>query len=267
MAQLHILHDTLTSSPPSTCPSGTYTATHTELLQAEHGDVEVFRSTVTAPDDASFHFQAVCKMGYGPAIERVKREAGLYQQELKALQGRYIPRVFGLFVGTTSRGPTAALVMSYEGRQLKRPMGCLPLQFRKRVFRGLRRIHQAGVQHGDIREANVVVRRRRDGSYWPTIVDFDNSHTHEHECVNNRNIKIYGSHPRPQIDLCYELTFAGGPDFTDLWRPREWHTICAYGSGARFVLMLLQEGACSRPLRYRLRPPRMSNPSWRPQHT
>ncbi len=90
----------------------------------------VFRSTVTAPDDASFQFQAVCKMGYGPAIERVKREAGLYQQQLKALQGRYIPRVFGFFVGTTSRGPTAALVMSYEGRQLKRPMGCLPLQFR-----------------------------------------------------------------------------------------------------------------------------------------
>ncbi|RDX44566.1 hypothetical protein OH76DRAFT_1487006 [Lentinus brumalis] len=103
MAQLHILHHTLTSAPPSACPNGTYMATDMELLQAEHGNVAVFCSTVTTPDDASFQFQAVCKMGYGRSIERVTREAGLYQQELKALQGRYIPRVFGFFVGTTGQ--------------------------------------------------------------------------------------------------------------------------------------------------------------------
>ena len=90
---------------------------------------------------------------------------------------------------------------------------------RKRVYRGLRRIHQAGIAQGDFGEHNIVVRKRPDGSYWPTIVDFNNAY--EHECiVHGKKTQIYGS-PIPERDVCTELFSAGCEGSIDIWKPGE----------------------------------------------
>ncbi|RPD54253.1 hypothetical protein L227DRAFT_355484 [Lentinus tigrinus ALCF2SS1-6] len=208
----------LTSAFPSTYPFNVFAAGLTELLQ-ETDDVDVFRSVITTLEDSSFRFLAVCKVAYGfEEVEALEREVGFYQRELRHLQGKYIPRLFGYFVGTTVRGTTAALVTSDEGRPLLKPFACLSLQFRKRVYRGLRRIHQAGVHHGDVLEANLVVRRRKDGSYWPMIVDFDRARKHECE-VKGKKTQIYGPCPEPGEDVCFELYAIGGEEGLDIWRP------------------------------------------------
>ena len=85
------------------------------------------------------------------------------------------------------------------------------------MYRGLRRIHQAGVSQHDFGEYNVVVRKRKDGSYWPTIVDFDQAR--EHECVvRGKKTQIYGF-PKPEKDVCLELLSAGFEGSLDIWRP------------------------------------------------
>lgn len=120
----------LTSVPPSTCTDGDFKVELNEILQ-ESTHVHVFRATITSPQDAAFHFQAVIKFACSrETVDALKREAGFYQHQLRHLQGQYIPHMFGLFIGTTVQGEIAALVTSDEGRQLRKPFYHLPLQFR-----------------------------------------------------------------------------------------------------------------------------------------
>lgn len=88
------------------------------------------------------------------------------------------------------------------------------------MYRALRRIHQAGVEHGDFDEHNVVVRQRKDGSYSPIIVDFNRALAHE--CViDGKKTQIYGFRPEPEYDVCMELNVAGTSDALDIWKPRK----------------------------------------------
>ncbi|KAJ7151401.1 hypothetical protein C8R43DRAFT_886703 [Mycena crocata] len=98
-------------------------------------------------------------------------EAALYAR-LRSLQGRGLPRMFGLFAG---RGLTV-LVLTHRGAPLAQ-MHELGGSQRTALYDALRALHQRGVAHGDLRADNVVV--SEDGV--PSLIDL--SHAWVHRCL------------------------------------------------------------------------------------
>ncbi len=74
---------------------------------------------------------AICKVAYGRRrAELLKKEADLYRDKLASLQGKWVPAIFGCYLGQTVEAWTCILVMQDCGRPLPCPLYMLPPQSR-----------------------------------------------------------------------------------------------------------------------------------------
>ncbi|KAJ7860213.1 hypothetical protein B0H14DRAFT_2350722 [Mycena olivaceomarginata] len=149
-----------------------------------------------------FERSAVAKAAYGlSASGRIIHEFDVYNA-LRALQGRSIPTLFGLY-RSEENGSGLVLVTSYEGRALP-SFDDLGVQDRHTLLSRLIRIHQAGVEHLDVEPRNVVLSKSRG----PIIVDFDGASL-DHCCGGLSCGELREVARRLGIDLGQLITAAG----------------------------------------------------------
>ncbi|KAJ7084049.1 hypothetical protein B0H15DRAFT_784534 [Mycena belliarum] len=97
-------------------------------------------------------------------------EAAMYRH-LRPLQGRTVPRVYGLFACRTF----TVLVLAHCGARVAQ-IGDFSEGQRAALYESLWSVHRWGVVHGDLRTENIVV----SGDGTPTLIDF--SHAGSHQC-------------------------------------------------------------------------------------
>ena len=93
------------------------------------GKTRVCRGTLSV--DGCRQSDVVCKIGHGrQLVDRLRKEADLYQGRLASLQGQYVPTFIGCFEGTTEAGETACLVLTYEGDCMEQSLyiSCIELR-------------------------------------------------------------------------------------------------------------------------------------------
>lgn len=88
-----------------------------EILQL--GDSEVFRGTIRREEGKEN--VVICKLVKGK-LARLKREAAFYRQQLRPLQGRFVPQYYGYYEGTVSEEdedvPVACILLQDCGRPI-----------------------------------------------------------------------------------------------------------------------------------------------------
>ncbi|KAI0800076.1 hypothetical protein C8Q74DRAFT_1190409 [Fomes fomentarius] len=127
-------------------------------------------------------------------VNILREEAVIYNTKLLALQGKYVPLVHGFHVGRSTDGLSAVLVMDDCGNRMSESLRCQPLATRVHVVEALLAIHQAGIQHNDLAERNIVLSSRTGQQRIPFIVDFGDAT--EHVCPVDRN-QVQLDHPAP----------------------------------------------------------------------
>ncbi|KAH9934050.1 uncharacterized protein BXZ73DRAFT_77143 [Epithele typhae] len=166
-----------------------------------HGTTRIFRGTLSA--DGIPYTEVVCKVGTGPRlVERIRHEARLYRTKLAPLQGRFVPRCFGLFEGVVEGVETSCLVLSYEGEPTQHSLHTTGIDFRyvlgtfllhrvsstpwgasvgrRKAVSALQALHKVGVAHGDFNERSIVLRP----TSCPVLVGFGGAVEH---CCNLRH--------------------------------------------------------------------------------
>ncbi|KAL6301408.1 kinase-like domain-containing protein [Sparassis latifolia] len=165
--------------------------------QIYNGHSQVYIASLTCVGHRSE--DVVCKVAFGKRkIARLRHEAEIYLH-LRNLQCDAIPACYGLFEGELEDGPSACLVTEYCGNTLETSFDCIDTQLRIDIIEALAKIHAAGVQHGDIREYNVVLYQNRQ----PTIIDFDRAE--KHQCLCPRPILFDVTEPYRNEFGCNEL--------------------------------------------------------------
>ncbi|KAJ6590943.1 hypothetical protein DFH09DRAFT_908019 [Mycena vulgaris] len=132
----------------------------------------VFAGSVAGGDSGSACAAVVAKVALYEAETRILlHEAAIYRQ-LQRLQGRVVPRVFGLFACRTF----TVLVLAHRGARVSH-MAELSRSQRASLYEDLKTVHQLGMVDGDLRAENIVV--ADDGV--PSLIDF--SHAGTHRCL------------------------------------------------------------------------------------
>ncbi|OBZ74459.1 hypothetical protein A0H81_05251 [Grifola frondosa] len=175
------------------------------------GNSKVYRGDLCC--DGQEPRDVVFKIVYGEkSINRMQCEAGLYQKELRDLQGEVVPRFYGLFEGETGDGQTGCLVLGYIGKTLEYYLYAMNNKFRCAVINAILAIHCTGVEHCDFDERNIVV----DENNKPFIIDFDSSK--RHHCGLAMRIKFGAKKPERHEIGCDELYDAA--QMAEVWTPR-----------------------------------------------
>ncbi|KAI0701267.1 hypothetical protein C8T65DRAFT_579743 [Cerioporus squamosus] len=165
------------------------------------GHTRVCQGTLSV--DGHRQGEVVCKIGCGSqVVERLRKEAGLYQGKLASLQGRHVPTFVGLFAGETEEGETACLVLTHEGARMQQSLHISGIDLRKRVMDALVAVHRAGVRHSDFGERSIVLR----ADNTPVLVGFGGAE--EHACRLGIDIRFYEPQPHNQAVACEEVYWA-----------------------------------------------------------
>ncbi|KAI0705643.1 hypothetical protein C8Q76DRAFT_175117 [Earliella scabrosa] len=156
----------------------------TELVV--RGFMQVVRGTMTEEisDDTRGNvapsWNVVAKIAFGPRrIDVLRAEARVYQTSLSKLQGKYVPLVYGFYVGESYDGPAGVLLMKDCGIRMATALKGHPLNIRLKVVEAMFHIHQAGIQHSDFSERNIVIGTGEDGEHIPMIIDFGKAQSHQ----------------------------------------------------------------------------------------
>ncbi|KAF9527168.1 hypothetical protein CPB83DRAFT_856484 [Crepidotus variabilis] len=112
-------------------------------------------------------------------VEDLLHETEIYAGPLANLQGRCVPRCFGMYAGLRGEDGRiiGCLVVEWFGDVIRRSFGKLSADLRWRIFQNLAEIHTQGLIHNDFAERNVLV--AKDGDV--RIIDFDMAQSH-HDC-------------------------------------------------------------------------------------
>ncbi|PCH34031.1 hypothetical protein WOLCODRAFT_62623 [Wolfiporia cocos MD-104 SS10] len=144
------------------------------LLQTDRG---IFGGANCAP------FAVALKWGVG--AERVgllRREAAIYENELRLLQGSVVPQCFGLFAGRTANGAdVACLVLEWCGGFASADVG----ELNRQILLKASQIHVAGILHGSLLEGRHYVASSLDNTI--RIIDF------AHACIHDCPREVSGS--------------------------------------------------------------------------
>ncbi|KDQ30282.1 hypothetical protein PLEOSDRAFT_165859 [Pleurotus ostreatus PC15] len=85
-------------------------------------------------------------------------EAAMYDASLRSLQGRVIPKCYGLYEGQGEEGQLiACLILERWGECVDRPFWMLAVDLRLRILDQLHDIHRCGYWHNDFAERNVLL--------------------------------------------------------------------------------------------------------------
>ncbi|KAJ3532863.1 hypothetical protein NM688_g7360 [Phlebia brevispora] len=173
-------------------------------------DTRVYRGLFTRADGQEI--MAVCKLfcnAGAKATTRFRNEAKIYQTKLRDLQGRYIPRFYGLYSGDVFGKVSMCMILEDCGESIaSRPA------FSIAVIRILMAIHERGVRHNDFDPRNVVV----DNIENPTrlvVIDFE--HATDHECRRGLDLKLY-TLPPPFYEFNCDELYDAAVD-TAVWTP------------------------------------------------
>ncbi|KAF8808003.1 hypothetical protein BYT27DRAFT_7098069 [Phlegmacium glaucopus] len=119
--------------------------------------------------------KVVIKLGWGEKEqESLQREFDFYMHDLYHLQGEVVPQCRGIYRGRVNGLPSGCLVLQYcDGPPITNGSG-----FFRQLFFAARKLHEAGVVHGDLLETRNIL--QMDES--PRIIDF--STATRHHCQN-----------------------------------------------------------------------------------
>ncbi|KAJ3559585.1 hypothetical protein NM688_g249 [Phlebia brevispora] len=188
----------------------------TELIYED--DTCVYRGVLTGC--GSQEIKAICKLGLkaypgSDVLEGYQHETEIYQTTLRDMQGSFIPKFYGMYVGTVFRWPAACIIVEDCGRSLP-AFNSLSYEWRAKAVEVLMAIHSRGLQHNDFRPGNIVV----DDLQSPTrlvLIDFE--HATPHECQRKIDIALF-QYPPPYMEFgCRELHRAARE--TCVWTPAD----------------------------------------------
>ncbi|KAJ2972942.1 hypothetical protein NUW54_g12163 [Trametes sanguinea] len=78
---------------------------------------------------------AICKIDCGRQRANVlKDEADVYRDKLAHLQGKWVPKLYGCYLGETNEGLTGILIMEDCGQPLPRPLCWLPPRYGSLIY-------------------------------------------------------------------------------------------------------------------------------------
>ncbi|EIW74712.1 hypothetical protein CONPUDRAFT_77976 [Coniophora puteana RWD-64-598 SS2] len=149
----------------------------------------------------------ICKAGYGKSCsEKLKKEAQIYSGKLSSLQGICVPRIYGYYTGwTIDEGRLSVLVMEDCGQPLPRLLDELPRRVKESIVECLMKLHQAGIEHGDIDDGrNVVICPSQTDGYEVRIVGFGEADDN-HSCEVNPEFLENSTNPGFERVGCYEI--------------------------------------------------------------
>ncbi|KAF4605700.1 hypothetical protein EYR40_004489 [Pleurotus pulmonarius] len=118
-------------------------------------------------------------------------EAAMYDASLRSLQGRVIPKCYGLYEGQGEEGQSiACLILERWGECVDRPFWMLALDLRLHILDRLHDIHRCGYWHNDFAERNVLLSKSvgkdgdtDDGMWDVRIIDLSEIMPHTCELV------------------------------------------------------------------------------------
>ncbi|KAJ6617582.1 hypothetical protein B0H10DRAFT_1797142 [Mycena sp. CBHHK59/15] len=117
----------------------------------------------------------VLKLAHGAdAVADLEREAALYEQQLKPLQGAVVPQCYGFYMTKVNGRLLACLLLE----NCAGVPGEKVLDINGKVLRAAYALHAAGVLHGDLADGHHFVNMGRE----LRIVDF--STAVPHQCVH-----------------------------------------------------------------------------------
>jgi len=124
--------------------------------------------------DGTHHRRVIKYVTVRRELAELKKEAAMYNGPLKSLQGEVVPRFYGLFVGTSSKSYIAFLAFDNCGKALDRSFNRVEMRFAIKIYEAFRRIHDAGIFHGDAEPRNVL--RTSDDN--AIVIDFETAGKH-----------------------------------------------------------------------------------------
>ncbi|KAH9923006.1 hypothetical protein B0H21DRAFT_701332 [Amylocystis lapponica] len=204
-----------------------YTLTRVDDLTARN--CLVIRNPVPIQEDGNTVFRAtlhrdnnhvayvVCKLTYGKRnLKRLRHEAAIYRDQLRDLQGKVVPRFYGLYEGEMeNKELTDCLITQYCGEHAEVPFCGLSWDSKASVITALLKVHKAGVQHGHSHEGNIVFTPKG----YPRIIDF--SYAGAHTCEGTMQVVFHRQEPHPEDFACDELFKAC--DDLGVWTPHSYH--------------------------------------------
>ncbi|KAL1733242.1 hypothetical protein EV714DRAFT_269917 [Schizophyllum commune] len=144
-------------------------------------------------------------------LDSLLDEAMFYKEHLNELQGRAVPKHYGIWVGSTSWGGTiACAILEWAGMPYSIDEFDKDLERKDRrvkVMAVLTALHRAGLQHNAVGSENsghILFDESREKAF---VVDF--KHAQEHHCRLNMKLKPYRTPPAPHILGCEELYEVG----------------------------------------------------------
>ncbi|KAJ3559575.1 hypothetical protein NM688_g254 [Phlebia brevispora] len=204
----------------------------TQLLYED--DTCVYRGVLIGC--GSQEIKAICKLGLkaypgSDVLEGYQRETEIYQTTLRDMQGHFIPKFYGMYVGTVFRWPAACIIVEDCGRSLS-SFGSLSYEWRARAIEVLMAIHARGLQHNEFSPCNIVVDDVKDPKRL-VVIDFEDATPHE--CKRTMDIAFFQLPPFSGDFGCRELYSAA--QTTCVWTPGEVEIFGTY----------VEVGACGSP--------------------
>ncbi|KAJ7198827.1 hypothetical protein GGX14DRAFT_373805 [Mycena pura] len=129
-------------------------------------------------------------------VEDMEREAGLYEHQLKDLQGTIVPTCYGFYTAKVNGQSLGCLLLEYCSGLPADPERVPELN--RKVLAAAYALHAAGVLHGDLHNRHHFVPMGRD----VRIVDF--SVAVPHTCIRGLSRRAQG-HDRHIVCGCPEL--------------------------------------------------------------
>ncbi|KAI5895034.1 uncharacterized protein SCHCODRAFT_02665430 [Schizophyllum commune H4-8] len=160
---------------------------------------------------------------YGdPHLAALYREAVFYQEHLAELQGRCVPRHYGIWIGTTPWGVSIACAfMEWAGLPYSSPKMDKSFERADRRMKAVVAVlalHKAGFQHNGLGEdtRHILFDESRERAF---LIGFQ--YVEPHQCGLKMPLKEYSGPPAPHILGCEELWeigcsvhfFGNGPSF------------------------------------------------------
>ncbi|KAJ7784444.1 kinase-like domain-containing protein [Mycena metata] len=100
-------------------------------------------------------------------------ETNAYTKLVAGFQGTIVPRFFGCFQTTLSNTTISCIITEYCGEPLHTILPESPPELKAQLIDVLEQIHRAGVAHGDLHEANILL---KDGKM--KLIDWEKASSH-----------------------------------------------------------------------------------------
>ncbi|KAL0959450.1 hypothetical protein HGRIS_014694 [Hohenbuehelia grisea] len=215
---------------PSRPQSITYHFTQLEVVPIHMGEfTSVYQTHLRIEGFPSF--TVVLKTDVHTKERRPKqfrREAAVYENDLRRYQGGYIPRCYGLFQGVVDEDIYSVLVLEYAGEPIHYSAHEFSPDFKIDVINKLATLHRHGFQHGDLDDRNILNNKGK-------AIFIDLESVQSHECDLKQALILDDLQPSIDqfgCDEIYETAFMLG----------FWQRLCVDFQGCPVYLSAIQPG-------------------------